>query len=89
MEENIPKQDEAEKIRRRKLLWLTLILLIGLPVYCILVAWIVGGLTAPVTDENGVIHQTYWAVELLLYSLFGLIWALPLKKLAQGLGRST
>lgn len=80
----------AEKARRRRVALATVILLIGLPIYLIVVAWVLGGLTAPVVAPDGTVVDAkplHWAVELAIYVGFGLVWALPLKRLFKGLGK--
>lgn len=79
-----------ERARRRKLLRITLILLIGLPIYLIVAALIMGALTAPtVGPDGGVIDAkpVHWALELLIYLGLGLVWAFPLKRMVMGVGK--
>lgn len=66
-----------EKARRRRVLWLTLLLLIGLPIYLIAASLVVGALPRP-----------HWALELAVYVVLGLVWAFPLKRLVKGVGRA-
>ena len=62
------------KARRRLAL---LILLIGLPAYIIVSITIINWLDRP----------TIW-VELLVYSVLGVIWALPFKFIFKGIGQA-
>lgn len=78
----------AERRRRRRLLALTLALLLGLPLYLVTVSLVLGALTAPVPGPDGAIEKPlHWAVELLIYIVLGMVWALPLKRLATGVGK--
>jgi hypothetical protein len=78
----------TEKERRRKLLTLTLILLLGLPLYLIVASLIVGVLTAPTIGPDGQVERSlHWTVECGVYAVLGLIWALPLKGLSKGLAK--
>jgi cation transporter-like permease len=79
-----------EKSRRRRLLVATLLLLIGLPIYLMVVAWTLGALTAPTVAPDGSLIEAkplHWAVEALIYLGFGLVWAFPMKRLVKGLGK--
>ena len=62
------------KSRRR---WALVILLIGLPVYIIMAVSIVGLLERP-----GVL------VELLIYVVLGVVWAVPFKFIFKGIGQA-
>lgn len=78
----------AERARRRKVLWLTLLLLIGLPIYLILAASILGQLTQPQAAGGGeIVKPLHWLVELFVYIGLGVVWALPLRGLVAGVGR--
>ena len=61
------------KARRR---WSLVILLIGLPVYIILAVGILALFDRP----------SIW-VELLVYVVLGILWALPFKSVFKGIGR--
>lgn len=81
--------DAAERDRRRRLLWLTLILFIGLPIYLIAASFIVAAINYPVANAEGVIEKPWhWSVEALVYLVLGLVWAFPLKRLTLGVGRA-
>lgn len=92
-----PRLDSAddaetmERQRRRRVLMLTLLLLVGLPLYLILASTIVGTLTAPTpnAEGTGADKPLHWALEMLIYVVLGVIWAFPLKRLVQGVGRKT
>jgi Protein of unknown function (DUF2842) len=62
------------RARRR---WALVVLLVGLPVYVVLAMTAVGALERP----------AFW-VELLIYVALGIIWALPLRFVFVGVGRS-
>ena len=81
--------DAVEKDRRRRVLIATLLLMIGLPLYILIAASVVGVLTAPQpsADGAGVEKPLHWALELLIYVVLGVIWAFPLKGLVQGTSR--
>ncbi|MEM1420857.1 MAG: DUF2842 domain-containing protein [Pseudomonadota bacterium] len=66
-----------EKARRRRVLWLTLLLLVGLPLYLIVASFLVAALPRP-----------HWFLEMIIYVLLGLVWAFPLKRLVIGAGRA-
>ncbi|MEO1293042.1 MAG: DUF2842 domain-containing protein [Pseudomonadota bacterium] len=68
--------DPAEKARRRKLLLVTVLLLVGLPVYLIVASFAIS-----------MIERPHWLIELVIYVVLGFIWAFPLKRLVVGLGR--
>ncbi|MCI4661003.1 MAG: DUF2842 domain-containing protein [Neomegalonema sp.] len=73
----IPDPDHPdEKARRRRLAMVTALLLIGLPVYLIVAAFLVAQLERP-----------HWLIELAIYVALGLVWAFPLKRLVKGLGK--
>lgn len=80
----------AEKARRRRVLWVTLLLLFGLPVYIFVAGSLVAALNAPATGPNGELipRPLHWAIELLVYLGLGIVWALPLKRLVQGVGKA-
>lgn len=80
----------AEAQRRRNVFWVTLILLIGLPIYLILASYIVGSLTAPIPGADGAPPERplHWVIEMAIYLILGLVWAWPLKRLVMGLGKS-
>lgn len=61
------------KARRR---WSLVILLVGLPVYIILAATILG-----------LIGETNVLIELLVYIALGIAWVLPFKKVFTGIGQ--
>ncbi|MEO1330535.1 MAG: DUF2842 domain-containing protein [Pseudomonadota bacterium] len=78
-----------ERGRRRRLLLLTLVLLLGLPLYLIAASTVLGALTAPTAGADGGIEKPlHWSVELMIYLGLGLIWVFPLKGLTKGLGRN-
>ncbi|MCI4664554.1 MAG: DUF2842 domain-containing protein [Neomegalonema sp.] len=88
------EQDEdalaAEKNRRRRVAWATAVLFIGLPVYLWMASWVISLLTQPIVGPDGKVvaeQQAHWAVQLLVVTVLGLVWALPLKRLFWGLGR--
>lgn len=84
----IEASETAEKDRRRRLLWLTIALFVGLPLYLITVSLILGALTAPTPVEDGTpAKPLHWAIELIVYLVLGVIWAFPLKRLAMGVGK--
>lgn len=62
------------KARRR---WSLVVLLIGLPVYLVVAVTIVGLFDRPP-----------FLVELLIYLVLGVIWALPLKFVFKGVGQA-
>jgi hypothetical protein len=61
------------KARRR---WALVVLVVGLPIYVILAVNVIALLDRP-----------SFLVELAIYVGMGLIWALPLRKLFQGIGQ--
>ncbi len=61
------------KARRR---WSLIILLVGLPLYILVSSWIVTLFNRP----------PIW-VELLIYLVLGILWALPFKSVFKGIGR--
>lgn len=78
----------AERGRQRKLWFTLLFFFVGLPLYLIVASTVVGTVTAPTIGPSGeVVRSVHWSVELLIYAALGTLWALPLKKLVQGLGR--
>ena len=78
---------ETEAARRRRVLRVTLLLLVGLPIYLIAASYIVGTLTAPVIENGEPVKPLHWSVELLIYVVLGVVWALPMKRLVAGVGR--
>ncbi len=80
--------EAAERVRRRRVLLLTLVLLLGLPLYLIAASMVVGALTAPTPGPDAVTKPVHWAVELIIYIVLGLVWVFPLKGLAKGVGKS-
>ena len=62
--------------RNRKLLCV-LLLVIGLPAYIVMAAWVVG-----------LFERPSFLVELAVYVGLGILWALPLKALFRGMGRA-
>lgn len=81
--------EAAERARRRRLLLLTLLLLVGLPIYITAAAFLVAWINPVVTSATGESARALpWFVEILIYGALGLLWALPLKRLTLGLGRS-
>ncbi|MEL6977904.1 MAG: DUF2842 domain-containing protein [Pseudomonadota bacterium] len=79
----------AERARRRKVLYLTLLLLIGLPLYLIAASWIATVINPVVEGPPGEPPQRllHWSVEVVVYIVLGVLWALPLKSLVQGVGK--
>lgn len=63
----------SHKAKRR---WSLFILLVGLPVYIVVAVTILNMLGRP----------PIW-VELLVYAILGVLWALPFKFIFQGIGR--
>ncbi|WP_099826522.1 DUF2842 domain-containing protein [Oceaniglobus indicus] len=61
------------KARRR---WALLILVVALPVYILVASWAVTLLERPSV-----------LVELLIYVVLGVIWAIPLKAIFKGIGQ--
>lgn len=72
------EQKLTEKQRRRRLLGVTALILLGLPLYIIAVSLSLSAFARP-----------HWALEMVIYFTFGIAWALPLKPLVIGLGRTT
>lgn len=62
---------------RQKRRWSLIILLIGMPIYGVAVVWLMSLLPRP----------PIW-LELVLYSFFGLLWALPFKRVFLGVGQA-
>ena len=62
------------KARRR---WSLVILLIGLPLYVVAAVTVVNWLGRP-----------HFLVELLVYVVLGIVWALPFKAVFRGVGRA-
>lgn len=81
-------QEMSEKARRRRLLLVTMILLVGLPLYFVVASGVVGYFSAPTIENGEVVKPLHWLVELVIYLVIGLVWAFPLKGLVQGLGRA-
>ena len=82
--------DLAERRRRGRLALATAILLIGLPIYIWVASEIMAVLTAPEISADGSVidaKPVHWAIELGIYLVLGVAWALPLKRLITGLGR--
>lgn len=78
----------AERGRQFRLWFTLLFFFVGLPLYLIVASSVVGTVTAPTVGPGGeVVRSVHWSVELLIYAALGTLWALPLKKLVQGLGR--
>ena len=79
----------AEKARRRRVLLMAVILLLGLPLYLIVASTIIGYLTAPTPGVDGGSPEKplHWLMELAIYIVLGVVWALPLKGLVRGVGR--
>lgn len=67
----------TEKQRRRRLLGVIALIVFGLPFYVIAVSLSLSASERP-----------HWALEIVIYFAFGIAWALPLKPLTIGLGRS-
>ncbi|OWU84421.1 hypothetical protein ATO6_11980 [Oceanicola sp. 22II-s10i] len=63
----------SHKARRR---WALVILLVGLPLYIVVAVSVVNWLDRPSI-----------LVELLVYVLLGIVWALPFKAVFKGVGR--
>ena len=83
-----PEPTPAERDRRRRLLWTTLLLLVGLPVYLIGASYLVAAINPIIDTPEGPVRALHWSVELIIYIALGVFWALPLKRLVQGLGKS-
>ncbi|RLJ60204.1 uncharacterized protein DUF2842 [Litoreibacter meonggei] len=62
------------KARRR---WALVILVIGLPLYIAVAWWLVGTLERPNV-----------LVEILIYVVLGIVWALPFKFIFKGIGQA-
>jgi len=60
--------------RRR---WALVILLVGLPVYVVTAVTLVGLLDRP-----------HFLIELLIYAVLGIIWALPFRFIFRGIGQA-
>lgn len=86
-EETGADAEAAEGLRRRKVLIAALLLLIGLPIYILVAATIVGTLTAPTVVDGEAVKPIHWLVELVIYVVLGLVWAFPLRALVQGTGK--
>lgn len=84
------EREAAERDRRRRVLYVTLILFIGFPIYMIVASYIVGGLTAPVENADGTMAEkpVHWAIEFVIYAVLGIVWALPLKRLVTGVAKA-
>lgn len=67
------------RLRTRKLLSL-LILLIGLPAYIVVAVSLMNWL------DRSYGRQPFW-IELLIYVVLGVIWALPFRKVFRGIGK--
>lgn len=78
----------AEKARRRRVLALTALLLVGLPAYLIAASWLAAAINPVVETPQGPARALHWSVEIFVYLTLGVLWALPLKRLVQGVGRS-
>lgn len=68
------KKKMSYKARRR---WSLIVLLIGLPVYIVLCVTIINMMNRPPI-----------LVELLIYIVLGVVWALPLKAVFRGVGKA-
>jgi hypothetical protein len=68
------------KTRKRLAL---LVLVVGLPLYIIVASTVVGLLERP-TDAP---HWQFVLIELLIYTVLGILWALPFRKLFRGIGK--
>ena len=89
-EARLAQQAAIEKDRRRRLGWVTALLMLGLPIYLLAASWIVSLLTAPQVGADGALLEgkpVHWLIELGVYVLLGLVWAFPLKRLVSGLGK--
>lgn len=74
-----------EKQRRRKLLWLTAILFIGLPIYLYVASILAAALRLNIVGADA---PGWWVlVELVVYLGLGLVWAFPLKNMTMGVGK--
>jgi len=62
------------KARRR---WSLFVLLVALPVYIVLMVWVISLFNRP----------PFW-VELMIYIFSGVIWAFPLKAVFKGVGQA-
>lgn len=78
---------ESEKQRRRRVLYLTLLLMIGLPIYIIVAASLVAALNPPIEGGPPGARTLHWTIELLIYLGLGLVWAFPLKRMVMGVGK--
>ena len=76
-----------ERDRRRRLLLTTLLLLIGLPIYLIAASFLAAAVNPVIETPDGPARALHWSVELVIYLGLGVLWALPLKRLVQGLGK--
>ena len=56
--------------------WSAVVLVVGLPVYVVVAATVVGFFDRP-----------HFLVEALIYLVLGILWALPLKPLFKGIGK--
>ena len=79
--------DRAERDRRRRLLYTTLLLLLGLPAYLIVASFVATAINPVVETPDGPVRALHWTVELVVYVVLGVVWAMPLKRLVQGLGK--
>lgn len=80
--------DQAERARRRRVLFLTVLLMIGLPLYIFAASWLAAAINPVVIDEDGALRRALpWYVEILVYLALGLVWALPFRRLSKGLAR--
>ena len=86
-DDDAPIDEAAERDRRRRLLWTTLLLLLGLPAYLIAASYFVAAINPVIDTPEGPSRALHWSVELLIYIGLGVLWALPLKRLVQGLGK--
>lgn len=78
-----------EAARRRKVLWLTLLLMIGLPIYIIIASLLAAAINPVVESADGgpPTRLFHWSIEVIVYLVLGAVWAIPLKSLVQGVGK--
>lgn len=81
------EEEQAERARRRRLFWVTMLLIFGLPVYIVAASVLAAAINPVVETPEGPQRAMHWGVEALVYLALGVLWALPLKRLVQGLGK--
>lgn len=76
---------EQERQRQRKLMLLTAILFIGLPIYLIVASVLAAALRLNLVGAEA---PGWWVlIELVIYLGLGMLWAFPLKNLTMGVGK--